>query len=66
MSKEGAEKFFDKLEKDQTLRITVGQELETIVKKAGFDATEAELTAELAKRWAAQNIRIPYSEPPGF
>jgi FKBP-type peptidyl-prolyl cis-trans isomerase (trigger factor) len=67
MSKQEAEKFFDKLEKETKLRSTIKQGLEKLAKDAGYDATEEELTAELAKRWKCKPpLHPPYSEPPGF
>jgi FKBP-type peptidyl-prolyl cis-trans isomerase (trigger factor) len=67
MSKQEAEKFFDKLEKDTKLQVMIRQGLEKLAKDAGYDATEDELTAELANRWKCKfPLHPPYSEPPGF
>jgi FKBP-type peptidyl-prolyl cis-trans isomerase (trigger factor) len=66
MSKEQAEKFFDRLEKEKVLQVTIKQGLEKLAKDAGCDATEAELADELAKRWGKNPYHPPYSEPPGF
>jgi hypothetical protein len=67
MSKEEAEKFFDRLEKDKPLQRTIKIGLEKVAKDAGFDATEDELNDELRKRWkCVGKSPSTYSEPPGF
>jgi Nif11 domain len=67
MSKQEAEKFFDKLEKEKALQSTIKQGLEKLAKDAGYDATEEELAAELRKRWKCTGVtKFIYSEPPGF
>ena len=67
MSKQEAEKFFDKLEKDTKLQVMIREGLEKLAKDAGYEATEDELTAELTKRWKCKLPFHPiYSEPPGF
>lgn len=67
MSKQEAEKFFDNLEKDAKLQVTIRRGPEKLAKNAGYEATEDELTAELTKHWKCKfPAHPPYSEPPGF
>lgn len=68
MSKKDAKEFFNQLDTNTTLQNAVKQQLETIAQNAGYDANEKELTDELASRWQADphNVKIAYSEPPGF
>lgn len=68
MSQKAAEEFFEKLKTDEKLKTNIKQGLEVLAKLAGFDATEEELTEELAKQWKCgpKLFHPPYSEPPGF
>jgi hypothetical protein len=68
MSQKDAEKFFDKLwEEKSPIRGDIKKGLEDLAKKAGYDATEDELNAELRKRWNCTGwSKNMYSEPPGF
>jgi hypothetical protein len=69
MPRQDAKNFFDKLVADDNLKATVKQKIEDIAKDAGYpNASEKDLTDELAARWKADpnNVKIVYSEPPGF
>jgi hypothetical protein len=67
MSKERAKEFFEKLQKDDKIRLKVKKGLEDVAKKAGFDVTQEELNEALRELWKATECKsLFYSEPPGF
>ena len=70
MAPQDAKAFFDKLNTDDNLKDAVKKTLEGIAQAVlgHSGASEKDLTDELAARWKADpnNVKIVYSEPPGF